>query len=133
MHSQWKIVSLVLLAAVVLSTAGCGAVAEARRKAFEIQALDHMRKLAIAVIDYADKNDGQFPAELADAAEYCKETPFDVLINNPFTGDNPGYEYVKPAEDAPITETVMIYQLRDGQRDTSLKVAYADGSVREGP
>ena len=44
------------------------------------------------------------------------------------TGDNPGYEYVKPADNS--ADAVILYQLRGGKRDLSLAVAYADGSVR---
>jgi hypothetical protein len=50
---------------------------------------------------------------------------------NPITGDDPGYEYVKPAKYD--LDTVVIYQLRYGERDTSLPVAFADGSVGEYP
>ncbi len=53
------------------------------------------------------------------------------LTANPLTGDNPGYEYVKPKDDAPSATTVVLYQLRGGKRDETLKVAFKDGSVRD--
>jgi hypothetical protein len=119
--------SLLLILALV--TTGCGA----QKKAQEIQSMDHMKKLATALIEYAGDNEGRYPDSLDQVKEYCKEKPYDVLIENPFTGDNPGYEYVKPAEDAKITETVVLYQLKGGSRATEGKVAYLDGSVRAAP
>ena len=55
-------------------------------------------------------------------------------MKNPLTGDDPGYEYVKPngnANDSDFdSQQVILYQLRAGAQDDSLKVGYADGSVR---
>ena len=53
---------------------------------------------------------------------------FATLMQNPLTGDNPGYEYVKPT--GADASGVVLYQLKGGVRDTSLPAAYADGSVR---
>lgn len=53
---------------------------------------------------------------------------FDELLVNPLTGDNPGYEYVKPTD--PIKEEPMIYQLRNGKRDEEIRICYSTGSVR---
>jgi hypothetical protein len=50
------------------------------------------------------------------------------VFTNPITGENPGYEYVKPADDAPA-HTVVIYSLRGGQRDLKQPMGYADGHV----
>jgi hypothetical protein len=56
---------------------------------------------------------------------------YDELLKNPLTGDNPGYEYVRPPEPLESTRNVIaLYQLRGGKRDESLKVGYLDGSVR---
>ena len=111
---------------VALVAAGCGAGDKAR----EIQSMDHMKKLSEAVIKYADANDGKYPDSIDQVKDHCKDKPYDVVIKNPFTGDNPGYEYVKPADDAKMTETVLLYQLKGGKRVTDGKVAYADGAVR---
>jgi hypothetical protein len=56
---------------------------------------------------------------------------FAALLANPLTGDNPGYEYVKPKEDDPGRKTIMIYQLRGGKRDEAVPVGFKDGSVRD--
>jgi hypothetical protein len=109
--------------------AGCGA----QKKAQEIQSMDHMKKLAEAIIEYSDDNDGAYPDSLDQVKEHLKEKPYDTLIENPFTGDNPGYEYIKPADDASISDTIVLYQLKDGSRVTQGKVAYLDGAVRDAP
>ena len=49
----------------------------------------------------------------------------------PVTDDDPGYEYVKPADDADLPTTIVLYQLRDGKRDETLAVGYGDSAVRE--
>ena len=51
------------------------------------------------------------------------------LLKNPATGDDPGYEYFKPPRGQHAGKTIIIYQLRDGKRDTTLAVAYLDTSV----
>jgi hypothetical protein len=119
--------SFVLIVAFV--AAGCGT----QQKALEIQSSGHMQKLAVAILDYAGDNDGKYPETLDQVKDYCQEKPYEELIKNPFTGDNPGYEYVKPADDAKMSETVVLYQLKDGSRVTQGKVAYLDGSVRDAP
>ncbi len=53
-----------------------------------------------------------------------------ALMKKPLTGDDPGYEYVKPADGAPAETTVIRYQLRDGKRDESLPKYYLSGVVR---
>ena len=54
-----------------------------------------------------------------------------MLLTNPITGDNPGYEYIKPAADADPATTIVMYQLSGGKRDTSLPVLYADYKVNK--
>jgi len=125
--AQLTTTSFVLIVAFV--AAGCGA----QKKALEIQSMDHMKKLAEAIVEYSGDNDGKYPDSLDQVKDYCKEKPYDTLIENPFTGDNPGYEYVTPAEDAKMAETIVLYQLKGGSRVTQGKVAYLDGSVRDAP
>jgi hypothetical protein len=120
-------ISVVLIISSVV--AGCGA----QKKAQEIESMDHMKKLAEAIVEYSGNNDGAYPDSLDQVKEYCEEKSYDTLIENPFTGDNPGYEYVKPADDASISDTIVLYQLKDGSRVTQGKVAYLDGSVRDAP
>lgn len=81
--------------------------------------------------EYRKKNDGEFPNKLEDLKEHVgKSGPhkktFEEAIQNPITGDNPGYEYVKPASKRP-GPVIILYQLRSGKRDESLKVTIANG------
>lgn len=95
--------------------------------------MDHMKKLAEALIEYSRDNDGAYPDSLDHVKDYCKEKSYDTLIENPFTGDDPGYEYVRPSDGAPVSDTIVLYQLKSGSRVTQGKVAYLDGSVRDAP
>jgi hypothetical protein len=129
-----SIVRVGLLAALSVVVCGCGGPG-AKEKAASSQ---NMKMLAEAVITFHDANGGKWPDALADAkdqaakviADYGAATDFAKLQANPLTGDNPGYEYVKPKEGDPLESTVMLYQLRNGKRDTSLPVCYQSGSVR---
>ena len=111
------------LLALVMSFAGCSAPkAEA-----VMQSSNQMKELILGLHDYQASN-GDWPQTLEQIREMT-DTDLDVLMKNPVTGDDPGYEYVPPAVDADPATTVVLYQLRDGQRDTTLRVGYADGSV----
>ena len=69
---------------------------------------------------------------LADLKPVVGAEVYAVYIKNPLTGDNPGYEYVKPPEVPESSEkTVVLYQLRGGKRDETLKLGYLDGTVRD--
>jgi hypothetical protein len=59
------------------------------------------------------------------------DTDFEERMINPVTGDNPGFEYVKPSADANPKITVVLYQLRDGLRATDLRVGFGDGHLSE--
>ena len=85
-------------------------------------------QMGLASHMYHSQN-GAWPETLDDLNPYL-EGSLAALMVNPVTGDNPGYEYVKPEDDEPSPEVVWIYQLRNGSRDMSLPMGYADGSVR---
>jgi hypothetical protein len=110
---------------------GCGNKAEDSRQ--------NMHKLQLAMIEYATNHDGIWPDRLVQIEDKVGgEAALAKLLTNPLTGDNPGYEYVKPQgkdNDAGFGSQVVLYQIRGGKRDTTLQVGYADGSVRayEGP
>ncbi len=84
--------------------------------------------LTSAVKSHADTNSGAWPESLDDVKANMPN--FDEMMKNPVTQDNPGYEYVKPVEGFVPEETVVIYQLRGGQRDETLEAGYADGTVK---
>jgi len=94
-----------------------------------------MHKIHTAIFIYVDKNDGEWPDSIEQVKDNLDaDVQLKEVMTNPATGDNPGYEYVKPKGNWSASdfdgEQVILYQLRDGKRDTSLKVGYADGSVR---
>jgi hypothetical protein len=123
--------TLLILAFLTTSFTGCGS--SARKK---IEASDNLKQLSIAIIKYHDERNA-WPDTLEQVKpmigqQYMGTTigngkDYADLLKNPFTGDNPGYEYEKPSDG----HAVVLYQMRGGKRDLSLPIAHADGSVRE--
>ncbi len=100
----------------------------------------NLKELARAVLKYEADNQA-WPATLGDLQPVVGTSDdlgtigggkdYAALVKNPLTGDNPGYEYVKPAETPEsFANTIILYQLRGGNRDESLPVGFLDGSVR---
>jgi hypothetical protein len=124
------------LLTLVAATSGCG-----NKAKLNLETANHMKSLCVAATLYHNDKKA-WPDNLEQIKPYIgKEAPglpdfsngkdYAALIANPVTGDNPGYEYVKPKDDAPGRTTIMLYQLRGGKRDESLPVAFMDGSVRD--
>ena len=86
----------------------------------------HMRTLIAACLQY-ESEVGAWPENLHQVKVFVKD--FSETMKNPLTGDDPGYEYVKP--EVMDEKTVVLYQLRGGKRDLSLKVGYYNGSIRD--
>lgn len=108
--------------------AGCGNRAELER-----QSIDKMEKLGGAVWEYYEI-EKKWP-ESFDVPEFQEDVggpeEFRKLMENPLTGDNPGYEYVKPPEGtAKTADMVIIYQKRNGQRDVTLDAFCLDGTLK---
>ncbi len=126
-----QILSAGLLTLVALAVSGCG---NDKKK---IESSDNLKQLSLALIKFHEDNKA-WPEKLDEVKPLIgKEGPmgvigkgkdFAALMANPLTGDNPGYEYVKPKDGG--TAPVVLYQLRGGKRDESLPVAFRDGSVR---
>ena len=114
--------AIVFLACMVFSTTGCG---DQQQRHDSTQ---NMKILGLSLHEYKDEH-GTWPEELADVESILGAEEYAARIQNPLTGDNPGYEYVKPPEDAMTSQTIVLYQLRDGKRDDSLLVGYLDASV----
>ena len=127
MRRSETILSLAL-ALVMVAGCCCPPIQAAREAAKQAQSKNNIMQFGVALHMHHDAT-GQWPQELAELQPYL-EGELGMLMVNPVTGDDPGYEYVKPEEEAPLSETVWIYQLRDGARDMSLAKGYADGSVR---
>ena len=87
-----------------------------------------LHKLAAGIAAYREANNDEWPDRLTDIQD-CIDGNFETLIENPYTKDNPGYEYVKPAENADRSTSIILYQLRDGKRDLSLNVGFGDCRV----
>jgi len=111
-----------LLVGVLLTTTGCGG--DSGQQQFESTG---NLKAIIAALQTYQKDNGGWPDALDQVIE--ANSLLSGKMANPLTGDNPGYEYVKPGDDA-TAETIVLYQLRDGKRDETVEVAYLDGSVR---
>ena len=118
MNTHWNPLALLAFSfAVAMSICtfvGCGLDDAPQAKA-QLDSSNQMKELVLAVRLYHDSNDGQWPDKLSEIAAFT-ETSFDQLMKNPITGSDPGYEYVKPENGADLKTTVILYQLRDGQR-----------------
>lgn len=115
----------IAVSVIMMPVTGCGApAAEA-----VLQSSNQMKELILAIRNYEDVHEG-WPDSL-DQVGNLVDSDLNVLMQNPITGDNPGYEYVPPSADSDPSTTVILYQLRDGRRDTNLRVGFADGRVAE--
>lgn len=119
------------VASFVVSLCGCGNVTAARDAAKATQSAAQMKQLGLGLVNYRDTYK-KWPENFDKIASFTEgKEGLAKLLVNPITGDNPGYEYVKPTDkDADLTKTIVIYQLRDGKRDESLQVLYGNASVR---
>ena len=92
-----------------------------------------MNKLQLALYEYAQAHEREWPDSLDQIKELVGgEAAYQKLITNPVTGDNPGYEYIKPKGkpgDASYDHhQLILYQLNKGERDPNLESGYSDGS-----
>lgn len=106
------------------------AVEKAREAANRTVAMHNMKHLTVATISY-HRQHGKWPQSVDELSPWLKDNGgLRKTMTNPLTGDEPGFEYVRPGATADST-TIVFYQLRAGKRDLSLPVAYLDGSVRD--
>lgn len=129
-----RLIGTVLVACIALVVAGCS---NAKQQA---ESSSNLKELSRAVIKFQADN-GAWPETLADLRPVIGTSDvlgvigdgkdYAKLVRNPLTGDDPGYEYVKPPTDVETSaSTIVLYQLRDGKRDSTIPAAYLDGSVR---
>lgn len=122
-----KAAAVVLAACLAFVLTGCGGALQSARSA---RSANQMRQILIGLMHYLVDNADAWPDRLEQIEEYVGgKEELARLMKNPLTGDDPGYEYVKPA-DPKAPNTPVLYQLRDGQRELGMPVGYADGSVR---
>lgn len=132
-----KWTQMIALSFLCLGVLGCN---NAQRR---LDSSDNVRELCLALVLYQEeKNEypdtlDQLEPYIGKVSKYSHGYPigngkdFATLIKNPYTGDDPGYEYVKPPEKIEsIRKTIVFYQLRNGKRDETLVVGWLDGSVR---
>lgn len=102
----------------------------ARPAAYKNQSVNRMKNLLEGVLEYRAENNDMWPEKLDDTREFTdRRIGYENMIGNPYTHDNPGYEYIKPSPNADPSKTVVLYQLRDGKRDINLRVGFGDGRV----
>src|SRR5262245_11927631 len=108
----------------VLVLAGCTNRAEQSRQ--------NMHKIQLAILEHALENGNEWPDSIDEAKDKIRGATLAEVLKNPDTGDDPGYEYVKPKIKPNVAgygSQVMLYQLRNGKRDTTLKVGFAAAKV----
>lgn len=92
-----------------------------------------LRAFGMLTKAYALEHGNRLPKNLTDLREMVESgdppVRFHEIIVNPHTGDDPGYELANPGGAYTGGHEAMIYQLREGERDASLRVAYQDGSI----
>ena len=134
----------------VLAVLGIGGVIAVRayqsaEKRREMKSSGQMKLIGHALGQFASEHRGEYPDSLDEIRPYLvninlfyfpfvDSLEFDRLMTNPLTGDFPGYGYIKPntleIPDNQIDRTVVLYQLRKGQRAQDLPVGLLSGSVR---
>ncbi len=108
----------------------CG-LGQAPQAEAQLKSSNQMKELMLGIMNYRTVHDGRWPDNLSEIEGLMSGTNFEQLMSNPVTGDNPGYEYVKPSDSADPATTVILYQLRGGQRATDLRVGFADNHLSE--
>ena len=103
----------------------------ARDAALRLSSRNNMKQIVLALLQHYEEKQ-QWPDGLDELLPLLENNR--AVFENPVTGDNPGYEYVKPSgslEEIKAADTIVLYQLRNGQRDRKLAVAHLDGQVPE--
>jgi hypothetical protein len=126
------IISFPLFWFLLFGFSGCG---QGNKKA-ELQSSLNMKILLEAIHKYHEEHN-QWPEKLADVKDHAykvieergEDTDFMMVMINPLTGDDPGYEFIQPKEGDGLDTTVMLYQLSSGERQEDLPVGYQSGSV----
>ena len=129
---RFQPIGLLLFFVSTLSGCCCPPVMAAREAAKRAQSTNNMHQLGIAMHRYKATEGQGWPAALDELEPYVSDQ-FETLMTNPVTLYYPGYDYVPPVDSPNAASAVVLYQLRNGQRDLSLDVLYGDGHVGPAP
>lgn len=108
-----------------------GALARARDMGKGVVAENNMKQLGMGVLMYAEKNNGKLPPTI----DHLRTEMGDInkLLENVRTNTNPGFLYIKPADNvssvANPNSTPILYELRDGKLDRDGAIMYLDGHI----
>ncbi|HEY2586068.1 MAG TPA: hypothetical protein VGI81_09935 [Tepidisphaeraceae bacterium] len=110
--------------------AGLGMVLHgAREQAARAVSMNHQRQLLLGCIMYADRNHGEFPDSLDQAAKEAAANATELLANPLRPDQTPGYTYVKPAAGVKSpSDRLVMYETFD-QFGDGVSVGFADGHV----
>lgn len=110
-----------------------GALARTRDMGKGIVAENNMKQLGMAVIMYAEQNNGQLPQSMDDLRTIMGD--INKVLENVRTNSNPGYIYVPPAKNinevANPNSTPILYELRNGKFDRDGSIMYLDGHIEQ--
>lgn len=101
---------------------------DAKSQAQGIVSANHMRQIGMGLQMYVDQNNGRFPESLLELRSVMPQ--LDQLMENPRTGDRPGFIYEKPAPGIAPSRTPVLFESLGGQKDPDGAVLYGDGSIR---
>lgn len=119
-----------LLFVVMLSGCPDLQTSDVRRAAQRVSSRNNIKQLTLALLQFHEDQQ-RWPDQLTELLPILDGNT--SVLSNPITGDEPGYDYVKPSispDSSLASRTVVIYQMRRGKRDTDLDVGYLDGSVK---
>ena len=109
----------------------------ARTSAREVVTANNIRQLSIAIIAFADQNNGKLPDSLDELAEFVggKEA-LAKLLAHPITGEAAGVQYTKVSAkwtDVKMPSTaVILREIRDGKVYDAGWVGFLDGHIERG-
>ncbi|MEM9418830.1 MAG: hypothetical protein AAGA25_07260 [Planctomycetota bacterium] len=101
---------------------------DAKSQAQVLVSANNMRQIGIALQTYVDQNNGRFPDNLLELRSVFPQ--LDQVMENPRTGDRPGFIYEKPPPGSAPGRTPVLYESLNGQKDPDGAVLYGDGSIR---
>ncbi|MCC6683226.1 MAG: hypothetical protein IT445_20205 [Phycisphaeraceae bacterium] len=101
--------------------------AEARSKGRGIVSASNLNQIGIALQMYLDQHRGQWPTELNDLEKVMPGIR--QVFANPRTGDNPGFIYEPPPPGADPSQTPILWESLNGQKDPTGAILFADGHI----